>query len=68
MSRKKLSENAVIKALNPKDGDTKYAGDEPFFALQPESDSRNSALARAFTWYTKFYARKDAKYLLIQYI
>ncbi len=68
MSRKKLSENAVIKALNPKDGDTKYAGDEPFFALQPESDSRNSALARAFTWYTRFYARKDAKDLLIQYL
>jgi hypothetical protein len=68
MSRKKLNENAVIKALNPKDGDTKYAGDEPFFALQPESDSRNSALARAFTWYTRFYARKDAKDLLIQYL
>ena len=58
----------MIKALNPKDTDTKYVGDEPFFAVQPEPDFRNSALARAFTWYTRFYVRKDAKDLLIQYL
>jgi hypothetical protein len=69
MTRKsKHSDHALIKALNPKDGDTKYTGDEPFFAVQPDSEFRNSALARAFSWYTRFYVRKDAKDLLIQYL
>lgn len=69
MSRKpKNSDHALIKALNPKDGDTKYTGDEPFFAVQPDSEFRNSALARAFSWYTRFYVRKDAKDLMIQYL
>jgi hypothetical protein len=58
----------MIKALNPKDGDTKYVGDEPFFAVQPDPEFRNSALARAFSWYTRFYVRKDAKDLMIQYL
>jgi hypothetical protein len=69
MSRKsKNSDHALIKALNPKDGDTKYVGDEPFFAIQPDPDSRNSALSRAFSWYVRFYSRKEAKELLIQYL
>jgi hypothetical protein len=69
MSRKpKNSDHALIKALNPKDGDTKYVGEEPFFAVQPDSEFRNSALARAFSWYTRFYVRKDAKDLMIQYL
>jgi len=68
MSRKSKSSDHVIKALNPKDADTKYTGDEPFFAVQPDSEFRNSALARAFSWYTRFYVRKDAKDLLIQYL
>jgi hypothetical protein len=65
---KKKSEEHFVKALNPKDGDTKYVGDEPFFAVQPDSEFRNSVLARAFSWYTRFYVRKDAKDLLIQYL
>jgi hypothetical protein len=68
MSRKKPNDSTLIKALNPKDTDTKYTGDEPFFAIQPDSESRTSALARAFTWYNRFYGRKDAKDLLIQYL
>lgn len=69
MSRKsKNSDAALIKALNPKDGDTKYVGEEPFFAVQPDSEFRSSALARAFSWYTRFYVRKDAKELMIQYL
>jgi hypothetical protein len=68
MSRKKPNDSTLIKALNPKDTDTKYTGDEPFFAIQPDSDFRTSALARAFTWYNRFYGRKDAKDLLIQYL
>ena len=69
MSRKsKNSDHAMIKALNPKDPDTKYTGEEPFFAVQPDSEFRTSAMARAFSWYTRFYGRKEAKDLLIQYL
>lgn len=69
MSRKsKNSDAALIKALNPKDPDTKYTGEEPFFAVQPDSEFRTSAMARAFSWYTRFYGRKEAKDLLIQYL
>ena len=55
-----------IKALNPRDADTKYLGDEPFFALQP--DERGIALARSFTWYNSFFGKKDAKELMCQYL
>jgi hypothetical protein len=68
MSRKSKSSDHIIKSLNPKDADTKYTGDEPFFAVQPDPEFRNSALARAFSWYTRFYVRKDAKDLMIQYL
>lgn len=67
MARKK-QEDHFVKALNPKDSDTKYTGDEPMFAVQPDSEFRNSALAHAFGWYHRFYSRKDAKELLIQYL
>lgn len=63
---KKTSDH-FIKALNPRDVDQKYLGDEPFFALQPDSDQRGVALARSFTWYGRFYGKKDAKELLAQY-
>lgn len=65
---KKPVDNSGVKALDPKDPDTKYMGNEPFFALQPEPTLRNSALGRALNWYSKFYGRKDAKELLIQYL
>lgn len=75
MSRKANSANkatvvekAMVKALNPKDVDTKYMGEEPLFAVQPDSEFRASALARAFTWYNRFYGRKEGKDLLIQYL
>ena len=69
MTRKsKPNDNAIIKAMNPKDTDTKYMGDEPFFAIQPDSEIRASTLARAFSWYAKFYGRKEGKELLIQYL
>lgn len=63
---KKTSDH-FIKALNPRDADTKYLGDEPFFALQPDSDRRGVAMARSFTWYNRFYNKKDAKELMVQY-
>lgn len=57
-----------IKSLNPRDPDTKYMGDEPFFPLQPDSENRGIALARSFNWYNRFYGKKDAKELLAQYL
>lgn len=63
---KKTSDH-FIKALNPRDPDTKYLGDEPFFALQPDTEYRGVALARSFTWYGRFYGKKEAKELLAQY-
>ena len=63
-----VAEKAMAKALNPKDVDTKYMGDEPLFAVQPDSEFRASTLARAFTWYNRFYGRKEAKELMIQYL
>ncbi len=63
---KKTSDH-FIKALNPRDADTKYLGEEPYFPLQPDSELRTTALTRGFTWYNRFYGKKDAKELLAQY-
>ena len=64
----KQTSDHFVKALNPKDADTKYMGEEPYFPMQPDSETRNIALTRSFTWYNRFYSKKDAKDLLIQYI
>lgn len=63
----KLTGDHFVKALNPRDADTKYLGEEPFFALQPEGSERTIGLTRSFTWYNRFYNKKDAKELLAQY-
>lgn len=63
----KLTGDHFVKALNPRDADTKYMGEEPYFALQPDSEYRNIALTRSFTWYNRFYGKKDAKELISQY-
>ena len=65
---KKVVDTTGVRALDPKDPDTKYMGTEPLFALQPDDDLRNGAIGRALNWYSKFYGRKDAKDLLIQYL
>lgn len=68
-TRKRNSEDhSQVKALNPRDPDTKYLGDEPLFVVQPDSDRRNMALARGFNWYNRFYGKKDAKELLCQFL
>lgn len=64
----KPTEDNFVKALNPRDADQKYMGDEPFFPLQPEEDQRFSAMARAFTWYNRFYNKKEAKEMMCQYL
>lgn len=64
----KPTSDHFIKALNPRDADTKYMGEEPFFPLQPEAGNRTVALTYGFTWYNRFYGKKDAKELLCQYL
>jgi len=57
----------VVKTLNPKDEDSKYYGTEPEFKEQPTVEGRTSALSNGLRWYSRFFGRKDAKELLIQY-
>ena len=64
----KATADHFIKALNPRDADTKYMGEEPFFPLQPTSQGRKLILSTSFTWYNRFYGKKDAKELLCQYL
>jgi Asp-tRNA(Asn)/Glu-tRNA(Gln) amidotransferase C subunit len=64
----KQTEDHFVRSLNPRDGDTQYMGSEPFFPDQPRTDYRNIALARSFSWYNRFYGKKDAKELLAQYL
>ena len=64
----KKTDDHFIKSLNPRDADTKYMGEEPFFPLQPDPESRNIALTYGFTWYNRFYGKKDAKELMAQYL
>lgn len=64
----KASDYSQVKTLNPKDPDTEYLGPEPMFAVQPDPDRRRVALMRSFTWYGRFYGKKDAKEFLAQYL
>ena len=64
----KASDYSQVKTLDPKDADTKYFGEEPMFAVQPDEDQRRLALMRSFTWYGRFYGKKDAKEFVVQYL
>ena len=64
----KASDYSQVKTLNPRDPDTEYLGPEPMFAVQPDADRRRVALMRSFTWYGRFYGKKDAKEFLSQYL
>jgi hypothetical protein len=64
----KASDYSQVKTLNPKDPDIEYLGPEPMFAVQPDEDRRRVALMRSFTWYGRFYGKKDAKEFLSQYL
>jgi hypothetical protein len=64
----KKTDDHFIKSINPRDPDTKYMGEEPFFPAQPAPEYRGVALARSFAWYNRFCSKKDAKELLAQYL
>jgi hypothetical protein len=66
--KRNTEDHSLVKALNPRDTDVQHYGDEPLFVLQPDEDKRRVALMRSFTWYHRFYGKKDAKELLAQYL
>ena len=66
--KRNTEDHSQVKALNPRNPDTKYMGDEPLFVLQPDPEFRTSALAYSFTWYNWFYGKKDAKELMCQFL
>ena len=66
--KRNTEDHSLVKALNPRDADVQHYGDEPLFVLQPDEDKRRLALMRSFTWYHRFYGKKDAKELLSQYL
>lgn len=66
--KRNLEDHSQVKALNPKNSDTQYLGNEPLFVTQPDSNQRVSGLSHAFTWYNSFYGKKDAKELMCQYL
>lgn len=66
--KRNTEDHSQVKALDPKNPDTKHMGDEPLFVLQPDDGLRTSALARSFSWYNWFYSKKDAKELMCQFL
>jgi hypothetical protein len=58
----------IAKALSPKDPESLRIGGEPEFNEQPLENVRFSTLATSLHWYNRFYGRKDAKDLMIQYL
>jgi len=66
--KRNTEDHSQVKALNPKNPDTKYMGDEPLFVIQPDPESRTSTLAYSFGWYNWFYGKKDAKELMCQFL
>ena len=66
--KRNLEDHSLVKALRPTDADTKYMGEEPFFAEQPDPENRAVAVMRSLTWYGRFYGKKDAREMLAQYL
>lgn len=62
MVRKNVS-NFEIKTLRPKDPDLKYFGEEPDFVKDPQGN-----ITKAFTWYHRFYSKKDGKEFMYNYL
>ena len=56
------------KPINPRSPDTKYNGTEPLWSKQPEPESRQSTLVRAFGWYNYHYGKKEAKEFICHYL
>lgn len=59
---------ARVKALNPRNPDTKFMGQEPTWEVQPRPELRTGLMSAAFTWYNYFYNKKDAKDMIVSYL
>lgn len=68
LKTKKTADHSLVRTLIPKDAETKYVGDEPFFPEQPVTEYRSSAIARGLNWYNRFYGRKDARDMMADYL
>lgn len=66
--KRNTEDHSQVKALNPRDPDTKYMGEEPLFIIQPNIEYRKVAMASSFNWYNRFYGKKDAKEILSQFL
>jgi len=62
------AKNNTIKLLNPKSAELKYTGGEPEWRIQPDAESRVSALSAAFSWYNYHYGKKDAKDMIVHWL
>lgn len=61
--------NNLVKDLIPRDNDFRYYGPEPDFSVaQPEDESRQFVMSKAYNWYSHFYTNKEAKDFLIRYL
>ncbi len=59
---------ARVKALNPRNPDTKFMGQEPTWEVQPRPELRTGLMSAAFTWYNYFYNKKDARDMIVSYL
>jgi hypothetical protein len=66
--KSKYSDDQFVRALDPRYPDTQYLGVEPSFSVQPKDENRKIVLSKSFTWYNRFYGKKQAKELLCQYL
>jgi hypothetical protein len=57
-----------VKALNPRNPDTKFMGQEPTWEVQPRPELRTGLMSAAFTWYNYFYNKKDARDMIVSYL
>jgi hypothetical protein len=62
------TKSTAIKLLNPKSPELKYTGGEPEWRVQPEPETRISALSAAFSWYNYHYGKKDAKDMIAHWL
>jgi hypothetical protein len=57
-----------VKALNPRNPDTKFMGNEPTWHVQPSAELRVGLMSAAFNWYNYFYNKKDARDMVVAYL
>lgn len=57
-----------LKVMNPRSADTTQMGLEPDWKEQPAAEVRKSALTKMFVWYNYFYAKKDAKDCIVDWL